>query len=45
MYSAIKKNGVPLYKMARRGLKIDLEPRKVRIHEIEILGFDGNFWI
>ena len=43
MYSAIKKNGVPLYKMARRGLKIDLEPRKARIHEIEILGFDGKF--
>jgi len=43
MYSAIKKNGVPLYKMARRGLKVNLEPRKVRIHEIEILGFDGRF--
>ena len=43
MYSAIKKNGVPLYKMARRGLKIDLEPRKARIHEIETLGFDGKF--
>ena len=43
MYSAIKKNGVPLYKMARRGLKVDLEPRKTRIHEIEILGFDGKF--
>ena len=43
MYSAIKKNGVPLYKMARRGLKVDLEPRTARIHEIEILGFDGNF--
>ena len=41
--NAIKKNGVPLYKMARRGLKIDLEPRKVRIHEIQILGFDGRF--
>ncbi len=43
MYSAIKKNGVPLYKMARRGLKVDLEPRKVRIHEIKVLGFDGKF--
>ena len=43
MYSAIKKNGVPLYKMARRGLKIDLEPRKVRIYEIKMLGFDGKF--
>ena len=43
MYSAIKKNGVPLYKMARRGLKVDLEPRKVRIHDIKMLGFDGKF--
>ena len=43
MYSAIKKNGVPLYKMARRGLEVDLEPRKVRIHEIKILEFDGKF--
>jgi len=43
MYSAIKKNGIPLYKMARRGLKMDLEPRKVRIHEIEIQGLDGEF--
>ena len=43
MYSAIKKNGVPLYEMARRGLKVDLEPRKVRIHEIKMLGFDGKF--
>ena len=43
MYSAIKKNGVPLYKMARRGLKVDLEPRKARIHKIEIVGFDGKF--
>ncbi len=43
MYSAIKKNGVPLYKMARRGVKVDLEPRKVRIYEIKMLGFDGKF--
>ena len=43
MYSAIKKNGVPLYEMARRGLKVDLEPRKVRIYEIKMLGFDGKF--
>ena len=43
MYSAIKRNGVPLYKMARRGLKVDLEPRKVRIYEIKMLGFDGKF--
>ena len=43
MYSAIKKNGVPLYKMARRGLKVEVEPRTIRVSEIKILGFDGNF--
>ena len=42
MYSAVKKNGIPLYKMARRGLKVDLEPRRVKIHEIKIAEFDGS---
>ena len=43
MYSAIKKNGVPLYKIARKGLKVEVEPRAVRVDEIEILEFDGRF--
>lgn len=42
MYSAIKKNGVPLYKMARRGLQIDLDAREVTIHENTLLNFDGE---
>ena len=28
--------------MARRGLKVDLEPRRVKIHEIKIAEFDGS---
>lgn len=33
-YSAVKVNGVPLYKMARRGEKIFPDPRPVRIYEL-----------
>ena len=41
MVSAIKKNGVPLYKMARKGQVIEREPRKIHVYEYEILGFDN----
>lgn len=34
MYSAIKKDGVPLYKLARRGEKIDVPARNVTINSI-----------
>lgn len=37
MVSAIKKAGVPLYKMARKGQSIAREPRPVTIHEIALL--------
>ncbi len=37
-YSAIKIDGVPAYKRARRGEKIDLPKRKVTIKEIELVG-------
>ncbi len=39
-YSAIKKDGKPVYKMARKGEKFELEPRKVKIYEFEITGID-----
>jgi tRNA pseudouridine55 synthase len=41
MVSALKKDGRPLYKMARKGIQISLQPRPVRINGIEILGI-GN---
>jgi len=37
MYSAIKKDGKKLYELARQGLEIEREPRKVTLHEIELL--------
>jgi tRNA pseudouridine55 synthase len=37
MVSAIKKDGVPLYKLAREGKTIDRPPRRVRVDRYEIL--------
>jgi tRNA pseudouridine55 synthase len=36
MVSAIKKDGVPLYKLARKGLEIEREPRLVHVFEYEL---------
>jgi tRNA pseudouridine55 synthase len=36
MYSALKRNGVPLYKLARRGVVIEREPRTVHIEHFSL---------
>lgn len=36
MYSAVKMNGTPLYKLARKGIVIERQPRQVTIHKIEL---------
>ena len=36
MYSAIKKNGVPLYKLARRGVVIERAARPIVIHALNL---------
>jgi tRNA pseudouridine55 synthase len=40
-YSAIKRDGQPLYKLAREGREIQVEPRPVEIDEITILDWDS----
>jgi tRNA pseudouridine55 synthase len=37
MYSALKKDGIPLYKLARKGQTVAREPRKIRIERLEII--------
>jgi tRNA pseudouridine55 synthase len=37
MYSALKKQGQPLYKLAREGKSVEREPRPVKIDGIELL--------
>jgi tRNA pseudouridine55 synthase len=39
MYSALKKDGKPLYKLAREGVEVEREPRPVTIHRFELLDF------
>ena len=40
MYSAIKKDGQPLYKLAREGVEVEIEPRPVTIHGIKVLMYN-----
>lgn len=42
MYSAIKVNGSKLYDLARKGIEIDREPRKVHIDSIEVIDYLGE---
>lgn len=39
MYSAIKIDGVPLYKSARKGVEVDREPRFIRVMSFELTKF------
>ena len=42
LYSAIKRGGEPMYKLARAGLTPELEPRAVEIREIRLLDLTGD---
>ena len=37
MYSALKKNGQPLYKLARQGITVEREARPVTVYSLELL--------
>jgi tRNA pseudouridine55 synthase len=39
MYSALKKEGRPLYELARKGIEIEREARPITIYAIELLAF------
>jgi len=48
MVSAVKKDGVPLYKLARKGIEIAREPRLVHIYNFRFSSYDppiGQFCI
>jgi len=42
IYSALKKDGRPLYSYARAGETVDIPPRAVTIRSIELLDFDSS---
>jgi len=42
MYSALKRSGTRLYKLARKGIEIERPPRLVTVHDINFLGLDDT---
>lgn len=40
MYSALKHEGVPLYRYARAGQDVERKPRSVTIHRLDVLDFE-----
>jgi tRNA pseudouridine55 synthase len=42
MYSALKRNGQPLYKLARQGIEVDREARQVTIHRLDLRYLHGD---
>ena len=43
MYSALKRDGKPLYEYARAGITLEREARAVTIHRLELLGYEAPF--
>lgn len=42
MFSAIKHQGQPLYKLARRGIEVERKSRRVTIYSNELVAFEGD---
>lgn len=42
MYSALKVDGVPLYKMARKGQVIERQSRSITVHSIDLVRFEDD---
>jgi tRNA pseudouridine55 synthase len=43
MYSAVKKDGVRLYELARKGIEVERAPKAVTISKIELVEFDSPY--
>jgi len=44
MYSAIKRDGTPLHRLARAGVKVERRPRKIDIYSIDLLDWQPPFF-
>ena len=43
MYSALKRNGIPLYELARNGIEVEREARDIEIYDIKLISFEDNY--
>ena len=44
MYSALKKDGKPLYELARQGIEVEREARTIQIYRLELLAVEPLYW-
>lgn len=42
MFSALKHNGQPLYKLARKGIEVEREARGISVFKLELIRFERN---
>ncbi|MGM0416525.1 MAG: tRNA pseudouridine(55) synthase TruB [Thermodesulfobacteriota bacterium] len=42
MFSALKKDGVPLYRLARNGQEVERQKRQIDIYKIAIVAYEGD---
>lgn len=41
MFSALKQNGQPLYKLARQGITVERESRQINIYNLDLVNYDN----
>jgi tRNA pseudouridine55 synthase len=44
MFSALKKDGRPLYELARKGIEVERPARRITVHRLTLLAVEGNEW-
>ncbi len=44
MFSALKRNGQPLYKLARQGITVERPPRQVQIYSLKLVDFSPPYF-
>jgi len=42
MHSALKRDGTPLYELARQGIEVERQPRQVTIYSLDLLDWHGE---
>lgn len=42
MYSALKRDGKPLYELARQGIEVERQARRITIHRLQLESFAGD---
>ncbi|MES2917177.1 MAG: tRNA pseudouridine(55) synthase TruB [Pseudomonadota bacterium] len=45
MFSALKRDGRPLYELARKGIEVEREARRVTVHRLELIDFSADEWV